>query len=119
MVAGCVVVLLVVRGSRCYFPQCDMRFVIETGKQWHQALEKGASGKLEPAGWKCGKQLQRVHKCRESARGIEVKLVLDGDVDSDAYAYRADAASNLWRSSQGQVRDMKTLAFRSIVRRML
>jgi len=64
---------------------------LEDGRKWHRPLQKDASGKLVPAGWKASDApVQRVHEVRELEGGIFVRLRVDGSCESDHWAHRED-----------------------------
>jgi len=69
---------------------------LETGTKWHQALERNASGKLAPAGWRSSEQaVQRVHDVEEREGGLFVHLRLDGECSSDHFADREDCFQSM------------------------
>jgi len=64
---------------------------LETGSKWHQPLQKDASGKLVPVGWKASeKPVQRIHEVVERPDGVFVRLRLEGTCESDWWAHRED-----------------------------
>lgn len=70
-------------------PLHGYKLTLATGEKLYKAVEKGPSGKLEPAGWRSAGKRQRVHHVIE--RGGDVFVRLDDSpepLESDKYAMR-------------------------------
>lgn len=67
------------------------KVTLDSGEKLYRSTEKGADGKLVPAGWKSVGPRQRVHRVKEvPGEGIFVQLSLGGaPLDSDSYAHNA------------------------------